>query len=130
MSTVHDPGRTPSQHREAATTSTRHTGPTADRWQRAFEHYLAAVAQHPSATNVTTISPPALIVADVMTSGVVTAHEGAVFKEILSALARNRVAAVPVIDAERRVIGIVSETDLLAHIVGRGGTAARASTTR
>ena len=126
MRTVHDPGRassatTPAQHREAVSSTASHTGPTAERWHQAFEHYLAAVAQHPSATNVTTMSPPALIVADVMTAGVVTAHEDAVFKEILAALARNRVAAVPVIDTERRVVGVVSESDLLAHIVGRTG---------
>jgi len=126
MRTVHDPGRTssattPAHHRDAVASATRHTGPTAERWHQAFEHYLAAVAQHPSATNVTTMSPPALIVADVMTAGVVTAHEDAAFKEILSALARNRIAAVPVIDTERRVVGVVSESDLLAHIVGRSG---------
>lgn len=57
-----------------------------------------------------------VLVADVMTTGVVAAHEGALFKEIVNALARNRIAAVPVIDANRHVVGIVSESDLLARI--------------
>lgn len=111
---------TASQQHEAAVSSVRHTGPTADRWHQAFEHYLTAVGHlaEPSSTDLAPPSLPARVVSDVMTRGVVTAHEGAVFKEIVSALARNRVAAVPVIDSERRVLGVVSESDLLAHIVG------------
>jgi CBS domain-containing protein len=55
-------------------------------------------------------------VRDVMVTAVVAAHEGAVFKEIVDALIRNRVSAVPVIDADRRVLGVVSESDLLARV--------------
>jgi CBS-domain-containing membrane protein len=55
-------------------------------------------------------------VRDVMVTAVVAAHEGALFKEIVVALVRNRVSAVPVIDADRRVLGVVSEADLLARV--------------
>lgn len=55
-----------------------------------------------------------------MTTGVVAAHEEAVFKEIVAALARNHISAVPVIDDDRRVLGVVSEGDLVARIAPRG----------
>jgi len=57
-------------------------------------------------------------VADVMTTGVVAAHEGALFKEIVHALARNKISAVPVVDEQHRVVGVVSESDLLARAFG------------
>jgi CBS-domain-containing membrane protein len=56
------------------------------------------------------------LVRDVMVTSVVAAPEQAVFKEIADALIRNRVSAVPVIDADRRVVGLVSEADLLARV--------------
>lgn len=37
---------------------------------------------------------------------------GTVYKEVVERLRDNRVSAVPVMDAERRVIGVVSEADL------------------
>jgi len=52
-------------------------------------------------------------VASVMTSGVVAVTPDTAFKEIVERMRRRGVSAVPVIDAERRVIGIVSEADLL-----------------
>lgn len=45
---------------------------------------------------------------------VVTVPVDAPFKEIAEALAGHRVGAVPVVDAEQRVVGVVSEGDLLA----------------
>ncbi|NDL56206.1 CBS domain-containing protein [Phytoactinopolyspora mesophila] len=53
------------------------------------------------------------IVADVMTTHVLTVDEETPFKEIVQHLADWRVSAVPVIDTHRRVLGVVSETDLL-----------------
>ena len=52
-------------------------------------------------------------VGEVMVTGVVAAHEDAVFKEIADALVRNGVSAVPVVDAQHRVIGVVSIVDLV-----------------
>ncbi len=52
-------------------------------------------------------------VKDVMTTSVVAVREDADFKEIVMVLRRRRVSAFPVIDAAGRVIGVVSEADLL-----------------
>jgi CBS domain-containing protein len=57
------------------------------------------------------------LVRNVMTPGVVAAHEQATFKEIVQSLARNRIGSVPVIDDNRKVVGVVSESDLLTHLV-------------
>jgi len=52
-------------------------------------------------------------VADVMTPRVIAAREGAEFKHIVQIMRVNRVSALPVVDARNRVLGVVSETDLL-----------------
>jgi CBS-domain-containing membrane protein len=53
-------------------------------------------------------------VKDVMTAEVVAVRKGATFKEMAARLHQHRVSAFPVIDENRRVIGVVSEADLLA----------------
>jgi CBS-domain-containing membrane protein len=53
-------------------------------------------------------------VKDVMTTQVVAVRSGATFKEMAAALRQYRVSACPVIDEQEKVIGIVSEADLLA----------------
>jgi CBS domain-containing protein len=57
-------------------------------------------------------------VRDVMVTRVVSAQEDAVFKEIVDALARNRISAVPVLNDQHQVVGVVSESDLLARVSG------------
>ena len=52
-------------------------------------------------------------VADVMTRDVVAVRASASFKEIAARLREQRVSAFPVLDADNRVIGVVSEADLL-----------------
>ncbi|MEU6944427.1 CBS domain-containing protein [Streptomyces sp. NPDC046316] len=52
-------------------------------------------------------------VADVMTKKVVAVLPGADFKEIVTAMQRWKVTAVPVVEGEGRVVGVVSEADLL-----------------
>ncbi|KQX46247.1 MULTISPECIES: CBS domain-containing protein [unclassified Streptomyces] len=52
-------------------------------------------------------------VADVMTKKVVAVQPGAEFKEIVAAMERWKVTAVPVVEGEGRVVGVVSEADLL-----------------
>jgi CBS-domain-containing membrane protein len=52
-------------------------------------------------------------VRDVMTSDVVTVDEHASFKEIAALITGRRVSALPVVDADGRVLGIVSEADLV-----------------
>src|ERR1700761_574745 len=53
-------------------------------------------------------------VADVMTRKVIAVREGATFKEIAAKLREEHVSAFPVIDDDSKVIGVVSEGDLIA----------------
>ncbi|MEU3599168.1 CBS domain-containing protein [Streptomyces sp. NPDC006798] len=53
-------------------------------------------------------------VRDVMTARVVAVAPETGFKQIADTLEEWRITAVPVVDADRRVLGVVSEADLLA----------------
>lgn len=66
-------------------------------------------------------------VRDVMTKAVISVPTTASFKQILEALTSHRISAVPVVDADGRVLGVVSESDLLAKVATAGarGTAGR-----
>src|SRR6266536_6346674 len=112
----------------AVVATTARTGPTAERHTSALGRYLAAVAdareqpatidhplRHESSWNLENN-----LVRDVMTPRVVSVHEDAPFKEIVDTLARYRVGAVPVVDAREKVLGVVSESDLLAKVVTGG----------
>lgn len=106
----------------AATTAPRHLSDAgeharaAERNAQALHRYLSAMASdsdpatHPSRT-------PSARVSDVMTRGVAAAYESATFKEIVRSLTLNHISCVPVIDRDRRVIGVVSESDLIAHMI-------------
>jgi CBS domain-containing protein len=52
-------------------------------------------------------------VKDVMSTHVIAARRSAPYKELAAMLRNQRVSAFPVIDDDNKVIGIVSETDLL-----------------
>lgn len=52
-------------------------------------------------------------VKDVMTAKVETIHGNASFKEIVTVMRRGRLSALPVLGDDNRVVGIVSEADLL-----------------
>jgi len=54
------------------------------------------------------------MVIDVMTTQVVAVRRGTTFKEMAATLRRYRVSAFPVVDENGKVIGIVSEADMLA----------------
>jgi CBS domain-containing protein len=60
-------------------------------------------------------------VKDVMTTPVVAVKSTASFKELAVMLRRHRVSALPVVDDDTRLIGIVSEADLLVKEVLNGG---------
>ena len=63
-----------------------------------------------------------------MTTRVVAVRKDAAFKDIAALLTEYRVSAFPVLDDEGKVIGVVSESDLLckeALIAAMGGQAAR-----
>src|SRR5436305_1317331 len=53
-------------------------------------------------------------VKDVMTTEVVAVRQETTFQELAAALRRYRVSALPVVDDAGRVLGVVSEADLLA----------------
>jgi CBS domain-containing protein len=52
-------------------------------------------------------------VRDVMTTPVVAVRKGATFKDIAALLTEYRVSAFPVLDDQGKVVGVVSEADLL-----------------
>jgi CBS-domain-containing membrane protein len=52
-------------------------------------------------------------VKDIMTTRVIWVSKGATFQEMAAALREYRVSAFPVVDDDRKVIGVVSEADLL-----------------
>jgi CBS domain-containing protein len=52
-------------------------------------------------------------VKNVMSTDVATVREGTPFKDVVRALARRDVSAVPVVDRDGHVLGVVSEADLL-----------------
>jgi CBS-domain-containing membrane protein len=55
-------------------------------------------------------------VGDVMTRDVVSVHTTTGYKEIADLMVRHSISAVPVVDGDRRVLGVVSEADLLAKL--------------
>ncbi|MEH0844031.1 CBS domain-containing protein [Micromonospora sp. CPCC 205711] len=55
-------------------------------------------------------------VQDVMTTDVATVREGTAYREIVDVLTGRHVTAVPVVDGARRVLGVVSEADLLHKV--------------
>jgi CBS domain-containing protein len=57
---------------------------------------------------------------DVMSSPVVSVPPDAPLKEVASLLVERRINAVPVVDASGRLVGIVSEADLLPLETGSG----------
>lgn len=52
-------------------------------------------------------------VGDVMTRKVVTVHKDAQYKDIIAVMRHRHVSALPVVDDHDRVVGVVSECDLL-----------------
>src|SRR5436309_15685481 len=66
-------------------------------------------------------------VKDVMTTRVIWVKKDATFREMAAALREHRVSAFPVVDDDRKVIGVVSEADLLAKeaLFDAGRAAAR-----
>ena len=58
-------------------------------------------------------------VEDVMTHRLISVLEDTTFKDIVRLLADNDVELVPVVDLERRVVGVVTASDLLARFGAR-----------
>lgn len=62
-------------------------------------------------------------VGSVMTRCPVSVRPGAPFATIAAMLSRNAIGAVPVVDSDRRLVGVVSEGDLVGGRDGAGVTA-------
>ncbi|WP_028803817.1 CBS domain-containing protein [Streptomyces sp. 142MFCol3.1] len=60
--------------------------------------------------------PEALLVRDVMDVPAASLREDMPYRDIARLLAREQVGAVPVVDDEDKVVGVVSESDLLAKV--------------
>ena len=60
---------------------------------------------------------PGIPVRDVMSKNIVSVREGSDIHEVSRLLSENRVSGLPVVDEESRVIGVLSEADLL-HMAG------------
>jgi CBS-domain-containing membrane protein len=62
------------------------------------------------------------LVDDVMTRDVATVGESTIYRDIVTMLTDQRISAAPVVDDFRRVVGVVSEADLLykVEMVGEG----------
>jgi len=69
-------------------------------------------------------------VSDVMTTPVITTPERTTVRELAGIMSTNRVSAVPVVDDHDRVVGLVSQADLLPKIAATGVTGARAARRR
>lgn len=54
-----------------------------------------------------------ILVKDVMTKNVIAVKKDTKVTELIEILTKNRISGVPVVDEENRVLGIVSEADLL-----------------
>ncbi|MGW0205458.1 CBS domain-containing protein [Streptomyces sp. NPDC003233] len=54
-------------------------------------------------------------VGSVMATDVVRASYGTPFKEVARLLAHHRISGLPVVDEDQKVIGVISETDLMAR---------------
>ncbi|MFG2680020.1 CBS domain-containing protein [Streptomyces sp. NPDC048392] len=53
------------------------------------------------------------IVGEVMTQDVVQAHRETPFKDVVRLLDRHRISGLPVVDDDDKVVGVISETDLV-----------------
>ncbi|WP_330340230.1 CBS domain-containing protein [Streptomyces sp. NBC_00557] len=54
-------------------------------------------------------------IGSVMTTDVIRASYGTPFKEVARLLAHHRISGLPVVDEDQKVIGVISETDLMAR---------------
>ena len=57
-----------------------------------------------------------MIVSEIMTTGVKTANADTPVKEIANTMCFNKISGLPIVDADNRIIGIVSEKDLLKRM--------------
>jgi CBS domain-containing protein len=120
-------------NRQVVSAALTHTGPTPERYRSALQRYVAAISTadvrgvvpHSSLEETYRWNLENNLVRDVMTANVVSVTADTPFKAIVDTLATCRLSAVPVVDAEYKVLGVVSESDLLAKVVAGGDPHAR-----
>lgn len=66
-----------------------------------------------------------MLAREIMTSPVTTIGLKTPAREIAAVLAKANISGVPVVDAKGRLLGIVSEADLMRHLAHEGGPAAK-----
>ena len=69
-------------------------------------------------------------VSDVMTTPVITTPEHTPVRELVGIMSTHRVSAVPIVGDDDRVVGLVSQADLLPKVAATGVTGARAARRR
>jgi CBS domain-containing membrane protein len=72
-------------------------------YRLAFQHALERLSR-------------AVTAAEIMTTDMVAVNPDTPLAEVAAAMGRRGVSGVPVIDAERQVVGVISEKDFLAHL--------------
>ncbi|MGN6609673.1 MAG: CBS domain-containing protein [Jatrophihabitans sp.] len=111
---------TPAVVHEAAMSATRHVGPTADRWSTALERYVQFMSrpdrEPPGEPAPLRRDVAARTVKDVLHTSGPRAVRGTSFHDLARALQDAPSSAVPVVDDDDRVIGVVSTADLLSHV--------------
>jgi len=65
------------------------------------------------------------LVRDVMTTKVVTAATDTTIEQVAGLLTTHRISAVPIVAADDRILGVVSEADLLSTVAATGPPAER-----
>jgi CBS domain-containing protein len=55
---------------------------------------------------------------DIMVGAVVSVSPQASLSEVVETMSRSRVSGVPVVDGDRKVLGVISEKDILFQLIG------------
>ncbi len=99
------------------TISSRHQGADPSGEKHAAQHPAAA----PDATQRNGRSAHPMTVADVMTRDVISVSTATPISEVANIMAGKRISAVPVVGVDGRLVGIVSESDLIRRAeIGTG----------
>mgnify|MGYP000964806730 CR=1 FL=1 len=59
------------------------------------------------------------VASDIMSNEVLTATESTTLEDVLKTMINNRITGMPVIDSEGKMIGVISESDILAQLSGK-----------
>ena len=79
------------------------TGDFKELYRHAYRHAMKRIAQSIKAS-------------DIMTKEVVTAERGTPLKEVAEKMAEKSVSGVPVIEKDKKVVGVISEKDFLSRM--------------